>query len=282
MSIQRQIRSFLNKNPSDRIRAVKATLRQIPRSIYGTIRGRPLRAFIRGNLSVPKVLDSRSRLYAAHRPDPDVDYHQHPELRSLSQYGRPVGPESRKTFDAKLESGFWQRYITGPDVLDIGFRGGGAEKLDVVPIVEGAIGVDMDYPGYDGRTLPFATNSQDAVYSSHCLEHIPHYNKAIQEWYRVTKVGGHIITVVPNSFLYERKRTPPSRWNGDHQRFYTPSSLLAEFERALLPNSYRVRHLVENDANYSYLSSPNEHPLGCYEIELVIQKIELPLWKLSD
>ena len=198
------------------------------------------------------------------------------------QFGRRVGPESRKSFDRKVRSGFWSRYITGPSVLDIGFRGGGPGQAAAVPIVEGAIGVDMDYPGYDGKTLPFETNSQDAVYSSHCLEHIPHYVKAIQEWHRVTKVGGHIITVVPHSFLYERKRTPPSRWNADHQRFYTPSSLLMEFERSLLPNTFRVRHLAENDEGYAYSLSPDEHPFGCYEIELVIEKIDPPSWCLGD
>jgi SAM-dependent methyltransferase len=169
--------------------------------------------------------------------------------------------------------------LTGPAVLDIGFKG---HIDDAVPIIEGAIGVDTDYPGYDGRILPFHTESQDAVYSSHCLEHIPDYVIAIQEWYRVTKVGGHIITVVPSALLYERRRRMPSPWNYTHVRCYTCTSLLNEFEVALAPNSYRIRHLAENDAGYNYDMPADEHPCGCYEIELVIEKIKRPSWHVDD
>jgi hypothetical protein len=197
------------------------------------------------------------------------------------QFGRLVGSEARKSFDQKIETGFWSRFATGTNVLDIGFKGynptGG-----VVPILEGAIGVDIDYPGYDGRTLPFSNGSQDMVYSSHCLEHIPDFIKAIQEWHRVTKVGGHIITVVPSAHLYERRKRPPSKHNDSHVRFYTPSSLLAEFEAALEPNTYRVRHLRENDWGYNYGARPDTHPSGCYEIEFVAEKIESPDWKLAE
>jgi len=195
--------------------------------------------------------------------------------------GRSVGRESAKSFDAKIDSGFWARFIGGSAVLDIGFQGG-AVPGSVVPILPGAIGVDMDYPGYDGRILPFADASQDAVYSSHCLEHIADYIKAIQEWYRVLRVGGHIITVVPSAHLYERKFHVPSFWNIDHRRTYTPATLLAEFAAALLPNSYRVRHLMENDAGYQYSLPPNAHPEGCHEIELVIEKIEPPTWRMGE
>jgi hypothetical protein len=204
-------------------------------------------------------------------------------FRSRSSfYGRKVGRESRKSFDRKVESGFWSRYVKGPDILDIGFRGFLEGQSDVAPILEGAIGVDIDYPGYDGTTLPFATESQDAVYSSHCLEHISDFEVAIQEWYRVTKFAGHIITVVPHVLLYERKEELPSFWNPDHKRFYTPQSLLAEFEQALPPNSYRVRHLAENDEGYDYSIPPNQHPIGCYEIELVVEKIRPPSWNLLE
>jgi SAM-dependent methyltransferase len=195
------------------------------------------------------------------------------------QLGRPVGGEARKSFDQKVESGFWARFVTGPHVLDVGFRG--YDDREVVPILEGAIGIDLDYPGYDGRTLPFPENSQDAVFSSHCLEHIPDFIRAIQEWHRVAKIGGHIITVVPSAHLYERRERPPSRHNDTHVRFYTPASLLAEFETALRPNSYRVRHLVENDEGYRYDDDPDRHPRGCYEIELVVQKLTEPGWKLG-
>ena len=194
------------------------------------------------------------------------------------QYGRPVGGEAAKSFDRRIETGFWNRFVNGPHVLDVGFRGYGGS---VLPIVESAIGVDLDYPGYDGTRLPFDDGSQDAVFSSHCLEHIANHLHTIQDWYRVTRAGGHIITAVPSAALYERRRRPPSRWNDDHKRFYSPASLLAEFEAALAPNSYRVRFLEENDAGYRYGDGPDVHPFGCYEIVLVIEKLTPPKWVLE-
>jgi SAM-dependent methyltransferase len=140
--------------------------------------------------------------------------------------------------------------------------------------------VDTNYEGYDGRTLPFPDNSQDYVYSSHCLEHIADYQQAIKEWYRVVKVGGHIVTVVPHKYLYEKKEQLPSNWNEDHKRFYTPASLLQEFEQTLEPNSYRVRLLEDGDTGFNYSIPPEKHSSGEYEITLVIQKIQPPTWKL--
>lgn len=182
-------------------------------------------------------------------------------------------------FDQRIDSGFWSRYITGPKVLDIGFRGGTGDGAE--PITPTAIGVDIDYPGYDGRTLPFATGSQDTVFASHCLEHIPEHIKAIQEWHRVVKVGGHIIIAVPHAHLYERRYRPPSKWNQGHRRFYTSSSLLAEIEAALIPNTYRVRHLEENDSGYDYTRDPLLHPPGCYEIVAVVEKLDRPPWDVE-
>ena len=202
--------------------------------------------------------------------------------------GRRVGDTSSRTYDEKIKSGFWARYITGPRVLDIGCKGNDAagkpsdESVGGLPIIEGAIGVDLDYPGYDGATLPFPNESQDAVYSAHSLEHIHDFLKAIQEWHRVVKVGGHIIVAVPHAHLYERRHRPPSRWNPGHVRMYTAASLLREFEAALPPNSYRVRHLYEDDRGYRYDDPPDRHGIGGYEIELVAEKIKEPAWRVED
>ena len=137
----------------------------------------------------------------------------------------------------------------------------------------------MDYPGYDGLRLPFPNDSQDAVYSSHCLEHIPNSNAALAEWYRVLRLGGYIVLAVPHQWLYERKATVPSRFNRAHQRFYTPASLLAEVENALPAGGYRVRLLRDNDVGFNYEVPPHQHAGGCYEIELVIEKIAFPAYR---
>ena len=192
--------------------------------------------------------------------------------------GRRVGEEARKTYGLRLENGFIDTYLSGKAILDIGYKG---YITDVVPIVPQAVGVELDFPGYDGRTLPFADNSQDSVFASHCLEHIPDFCNALQDWFRVLKVGGFLVIMVPHQFLYEKRVALPSKYNNDHQRFYTPASLMMDIEVSLAPNSYRLRHLADNDLHFNYSIPPGKHSDGCYEIELVVEKMLVPDWSLD-
>jgi SAM-dependent methyltransferase len=191
----------------------------------------------------------------------------------------PATGEASRTFKEKLRNGFFSAYMSGEVIIDVGFRG---QYQNPVPILPHAIGVDLSFPGYDGTTLPFSDSSIDAVYSSHMLEHVIDYRATIRDWHRVVRIGGFIVCIVPHQFLYEKKRTPPSLWNADHKRFYTPASLLREFEESLEPNSYRARHLRDSDEGYTYDIGPEGHPGGGYEIELVVQKIRRPEWRLAQ
>lgn len=186
------------------------------------------------------------------------------------------GPETEKCHKRRLETGFYDRYMRGEGV-DIGFRG---EIKDAEPVLPTAIGIEGDTPGYDGRNLPFETESKDYVYSSHCLEHVQEPLFFIKEWFRVLKVGGHLVLVLPHQYLYEKKKDRPSRYNGGHYRFYTPSKLLQEIEEALTPNTYRVRWCCDNDEGFDYSISPEKHSVGEYQIELVLQKIQKPSWDI--
>ena len=191
---------------------------------------------------------------------------------------RRIGVEASKTIGRKIESGFVAKYLSGGAILDIGYRG---YIEDVEPVVPQAIGIELDYPGYDGRRLPFDDQTQDAVFASHCLEHIEDYQNALSDWHRVLKIGGFMIIAVPHQYLYERRTRPPSRWNEDHKRFYTPASLMREVEQSLDPNTYRLRHLADNDLWYDYPQPLEAHPGGCYEVELVLERIAPPAWKLE-
>lgn len=182
---------------------------------------------------------------------------------------RNVGAESRKTWEEKLRNGFFLKYMSGLG-MEIGYCG---YEPNVVPILDNCIGIDLNTPDYNGFNIPYPDETQDYLYNSHVLEHISDYKSTIQEWFRILKKGGYLITVVPNKFLYEKKSELPSQWNSDHKRFYTPASLLQEIEESLPPNSFRVRHLQDNDLGHDYHQSLNEHSKGQYEIELVIQKL---------
>jgi SAM-dependent methyltransferase len=184
---------------------------------------------------------------------------------------RNVGEESRKTYQEKINSGFFNKYMSGRGA-EIGYAG---YIRNVVPILDTTDGYDLSTPGYDGKTIPVPDEFYDYVYSSHTLEHIENYKQTINEWMRVVKPGGYIITVVPHRDLYEKKLTLPSNFNGDHKRFYSPSSLLKEFEDSLPINSFRVRHLKDNDEGHDYTQHPEQHSIGHYEIELVIQKLRV-------
>ena len=192
---------------------------------------------------------------------------------------RRIGVEASKTIGRKIESGFVAKYLSGGAILDIGYRG---YIEDVEPVVPQAIGIELDYPGYDGRRLPFDDQTQDAVFASHCLEHIEDYQNALSDWHRVLKIGGFMIIAVPHQFLYERRQRLPSRWNEDHKRFYTPASLMREIEQSLVPNTYRIRLLADNDLWYDYAVPLEAHPGGCYEIELVLERIAPPAWRLEQ
>lgn len=190
-------------------------------------------------------------------------------------YYKNVGEESRKTWLDKANNKghicFWQKYTKGRhgNGLDIGYKG---YLNDVVPILPTARGLTLD--DYDGIHLPVPNNSQDYIYSSHVLEHIDNRKEVIKDWYRALKVGGFIICVVPHKHLYEKKESLPSRFNEDHKIFYTPSILIKEFEDALPTNSFRVRHLRDNDEGHHYDDPPEMHGRGLYEIEVVLEKIK--------
>lgn len=192
----------------------------------------------------------------------------------------PGGAEVRKSYKERVESGFFKKYYSGNVVLDIGFKG--ADNPDNRTIVPHAIGVDTDYPGYDGTRLPFESGSVDTVSSSHCIEHIWFVHSAIRDWFRVLKPGGYIVCFAPHQHLYEKRTFLPSVFNPDHKRMLTPATLMSLFEEALTPNSYRLIHLSDNDRWFNYELGPEKHSYGCYEIELVIQKRTPTYWKILD
>lgn len=191
----------------------------------------------------------------------------------------PLGQETQKSHQRRIDNGDYDKYFKGKGI-DIGYRG---YRPNVIPVA-GSIGVELGDDNYDGLRLPFDDESLDFVHSSHCLEHIitRDLHATITEWYRVLKVGGYMIITVPHQFLYEKRKQLPSQYNRDHKRFYTPARLMFEIENILDVNSYRVRRLMDNDTDFDYSLPPEQHSAGCYEIELILEKIQKPDWELAD
>lgn len=188
-----------------------------------------------------------------------------------------LGPETSRSHYARHYSNFYKLYMHGTG-LDIGYMG---DSKDNIPVND-AVGIDKDTPNYDGKHLPQEDGSQDYIFASHMLEHIDAPEEYIQEWHQKLKVGGYLIIMVPHKFLYEKKENPPSRFNHDHKKFYTPAKLMQTIENALRPNSYRLELLRDNATMFDYSKSPKEHSNGAYEIELVLQKIKEPSWGIED
>jgi len=189
---------------------------------------------------------------------------------------RPVGRESRKGYAERHVTGFWDHYLKGPVVLDIGYRG----DIGAVTIIDGAVGIEPgETPGYDGLHLPCQDGTVDAVHASHILEHVAKPAEQLAEWFRVLRVGGFLVLMVPHAYLYERRlHVPPSDWSGEHLHAFTPATLLTLIESTLAPNSYRVETLRDCAGGYNYALPRTIHPVGQFEIELVLCKIPPPAW----
>lgn len=178
--------------------------------------------------------------------------------------------EPNRTFDEKLNNGFWDKFIRSGIVLDIGYKG----HDNFTPIFRDAIGLDLDTPGYDGKHIPFNDYGVGTVFTSHLLEHIADYGFFLRECFLVLKYHGTLILVVPLMNSYERKPTPPSYYNTDHKRFYTSARLLYEIETSLPRNIYRILHLQELFSLSDLSLHLGSHAAGPYEIECVLEKIK--------
>lgn len=79
----------------------------------------------------------------------------------------------------------------------------------------------------------------DYVFSAHCLEHMHDPSKALNEWWRLVKPGGHLIFIVPDEDLYEQGYWP-SLMNEDHKSTFTIHK-----NKSWSPHSFNVVDLVK-------------------------------------
>jgi SAM-dependent methyltransferase len=189
------------------------------------------------------------------------------ERKNLAVGRRAAPAETSKAKPRRQREGFFDLYCQGRG-LDIGYGGD--------PVVRGVRGWDFEHG--DAQYLQSLQDASfDFVYSSHTLEHMVDPAVSVQNWWRVVKPGGYLLLYVPHRDLYEKKKTLPSQWNGDHKSFLLP-------EADDPPDTVGLRPLLEAhcvggeivylkvcDAGHT-ITTPDVHSDGEYSIEAVVKK----------
>lgn len=105
----------------------------------------------------------------------------------------------------------------------------------------------------------FADEGLDFVYSSHTLEHLDNTNKALREWWKKVKVGGHLVLYLPHKKFYPNIGSPNA--NPDHKFDFMPQDIVNKMKDIgswdLLRNEDR-----NEDEEYSFFQVFKKLPKG--------------------
>lgn len=141
-----------------------------------------------------------------------------------------------------------------------------------------------DIPDGDAQKMSAVSdNTFDFVHSSHCLEHLYDPYEAFDNWIRICKPGGHIITTIPDEDLYEQG-VWPSTHNPDHKTSWTilkdtswsPSSInLIEF---LYQYKSQIEVLKVELVNQTFIYNTERfdqtyHHISECAIEFIVRKL---------
>lgn len=178
--------------------------------------------------------------------------------------------ETSKARERRIQERFFLKYIHGRGI-DIGCNDD--------PLTPECEKWDLIY-GRGDATLMFGANenSYDWVYSSHCLEHLDFPHAAILRWFSLVAPGGHLILLIPDRSLYEKRLTLPSRYNPDHRTFWTIDHDEPPCTFGLVPmigrylDAYRIEYVKLCHDGHT-IDDPNVHSNGEYSIECVIKKL---------
>jgi SAM-dependent methyltransferase len=126
---------------------------------------------------------------------------------------------SKSIFHRLKDSRYATRYLVG-DGIDIG---AGPDPLgqyaELFPLMRSCR--HWDLPDGDAELMEtVADGTFHFVHSAHCLEHMNDPRRALENWIRILKPGGHLICIVPDEDLYEQG-VFPSTYNSDHKHTFT-------------------------------------------------------------
>ncbi len=170
-----------------------------------------------------------------------------------------VGTRNKATRDAWLKDTL-QKIPTGSRILDAG-----AGELQYKPLCEHLNYVSQDFAQYDGEgdgkdlqtgawdqtrldiisditAIPEPDGSFDAIMCIEVFEHLPEPIKAIKEFSRLLRPGGHLIITAP--FCSLTHFAPYHFYTGFNRYFY---------EEHLSKNGFKIIDLVENGNYFEYL-----------------------------
>ena len=92
-------------------------------------------------------------------------------------------------------------------------------------------GVKCDVADPEAIAKTFVEESVDAVFSSHCLEHIEDPEAALAAWWKLIKVGGYLVLYLPHRDLYPRIGEPGG--NPDHKWDFHPDNIVDIMRRVV-------------------------------------------------
>lgn len=122
------------------------------------------------------------------------------------------------------------------------------------------------------RLSLFADSAIDNVFSSHLLEHIQDWHIALREWFRVVKVGGHLVLYLPHADLYPNIGEYGS--NPDHKHDFRPQDII-EVCRLIFPDWTLLENQVrDQDDEYSFLLVLRKEAPGAGQTDLTVTKPE--------
>lgn len=169
--------------------------------------------------------------------------------------------ETSKCHAMRLAKGHFEKYLNGK-ILDVGAGG------DPLVVPNGTVDV-FDKQNGDAQFLEsIPDGSYQALYSSHCLEHLRDIPVALSNWRRVVRPGGFLYIVVPDYLLFE-KLCFPSRHNSDHKHTFSLQFSREQVRREnhwtpkeLFPLLGRVVEYGIDDEGFDYSRGCDEQTRG--------------------
>lgn len=180
--------------------------------------------------------------------------------------------ETKKNFERRKREGYFEKYFVGQGI-DIGC---GPDPL--LPDCR-----HWDLSDGDAQYLKsIADQSFDWVYSSHCLEHMIDPSIALLNWWRVLKLNGYLVIIVPDFALYEQFQWP-SHYNSDHKHkfslIFTSETINIVDLVHKLANAQLLLARI-NDAHFDYQETKIDRTrkAGQAEIEVIVRKLPTTYW----